>query len=281
MAVSRNRLLAAGNFLLGTFASNCSGGMSVTKVPERWDNHGHNNFGSRSCSTTPGSTSCCRSRAGSATAARPISTAAVLETMTWATGLLAQTQQITVFATIHTAANHPVVVAKQLATIDQISGGRVGLNIVAGWNKPEYEALGLDAAGRTRDAVTDTRRNGSISSRRSGPDGKFDWDGDYFRSRSATAIRVRHRERCRSSMPRDRAGPQVRRAQRQFPVHAGDRSGPFQGRRFAALKEQADRCGRAVEVLTFSHVVCRPTEKEATDYLAAFRPRACRLGCGR
>ena len=50
---------------------------------------------------------------------------------------------ITVFATTHTAANHPVVVAKQLATIDQISGGRIGLNIVAGWNKPEYEALGL------------------------------------------------------------------------------------------------------------------------------------------
>jgi hypothetical protein len=35
-------------------------------------------------------------------------------------------------------------VAKQLATLDQISGGGVGLNIVAGWNKPEYEALGLN-----------------------------------------------------------------------------------------------------------------------------------------
>ena len=44
MAVSRNRLLEAGNFLLGTFASNCSGGMSVTKVPERWDNSWANNL---------------------------------------------------------------------------------------------------------------------------------------------------------------------------------------------------------------------------------------------
>ena len=35
------------------------------------------------------------------------------------------------------------IVAKQLATIDQISEGRIGLNVVAGWNKPEYEALGL------------------------------------------------------------------------------------------------------------------------------------------
>src|SRR5699024_12856169 len=44
--------------------------------------------------------------------------------------------------TVHTTANHPVVVAKQIATMDQISQSRVGLNIVAGWNKPEYEALG-------------------------------------------------------------------------------------------------------------------------------------------
>ncbi len=75
-------------------------------------------------------------------AARRISTAAFLETMTWAAGLLAATKNIAVFATIHTAANHPVVVAKQMATIDHISHGRAGLNIVAGWNKPEYEALG-------------------------------------------------------------------------------------------------------------------------------------------
>ncbi len=55
----------------------------------------------------------------------------VLETMTWAAGLLAQTQNLTVFATMHCAANHPVVVAKQIATIDQIGHGRAGLNIVA------------------------------------------------------------------------------------------------------------------------------------------------------
>ena len=30
-----------------------------------------------------------------------------------------------------------------LATIDQISNSRVALNIVAGWNKPEYDALGM------------------------------------------------------------------------------------------------------------------------------------------
>lgn len=35
--MSQNSLLAKDHFLLGTFASNCSGGMTVSKLPERWD----------------------------------------------------------------------------------------------------------------------------------------------------------------------------------------------------------------------------------------------------
>ena len=30
------KILQTEDFLLGTFASNCSGGMTVTKLPERW-----------------------------------------------------------------------------------------------------------------------------------------------------------------------------------------------------------------------------------------------------
>lgn len=64
----------------------------------------------------------------------------VLDPQTWAAGLLAHTRRITVFATVHTAFNHPIVVAKRMATADQIGQGRAGINVVAGWNKPEYDA---------------------------------------------------------------------------------------------------------------------------------------------
>ena len=37
MEACRNKMFQKNVFKLGTFASNCSGGMSVTKVPERWD----------------------------------------------------------------------------------------------------------------------------------------------------------------------------------------------------------------------------------------------------
>lgn len=38
---------------------------------------------------------------------------------------------------------HPVVLAKEIATLDLISGGRVELGIGTGWKKAEYESMGL------------------------------------------------------------------------------------------------------------------------------------------
>ena len=44
---------------------------------------------------------------------------------------------------------HPVYVAKQMATLDVLSGGRAILGIGIGWLKEEFEALGIpDVAGR-------------------------------------------------------------------------------------------------------------------------------------
>lgn len=48
------------------------------------------------------------------------------------------------FATAHSAFSQPLMAAKQFATIDHISGGRFGLNIVCGGNPPEYAMFGLD-----------------------------------------------------------------------------------------------------------------------------------------
>jgi probable F420-dependent oxidoreductase len=38
---------------------------------------------------------------------------------------------------------HPVVLAQELATLDQLSDGRLEIGIGAGWNKPEYESAGI------------------------------------------------------------------------------------------------------------------------------------------
>jgi FMNH2-dependent dimethyl sulfone monooxygenase len=269
MAVSRNRLLEAGDFLLGTFASNCSGGMSVTKVPERWDNSWANNLRLAKLLDDAGIDFMLPIARWIGYGGETNFHGGVLETMTWATGLLAQTRDITVFATVHTAANHPVVVAKQLATIDQISGGRIGLNIVAGWNKPEYEALGLTLPDDHETRYGYAQEWFDIVKALWSRTESFDWDGHYFRLKNVLGD-------PRPSTPLPILNAAGSEQGRKFAVRNADflftpaidlaRS----KEEVAALKRQAADAGRAVDVLTFAHVVCRPTEKEAKAYLEHF-----------
>ncbi len=68
---------------------------------------------------------------------------AAFESLTLMAGLAAVTKRIKLFASVAIRTINPAVVAKMAATIDAISSGRFGLNIVAGWNKYEYAQMGL------------------------------------------------------------------------------------------------------------------------------------------
>ena len=67
----------------------------------------------------------------------------VMDSFTWCAGLAMATQYSALFATSHAPTVHPLVIAKQCATIDHISGGRFGLNVVGGWNRQEFDMFGL------------------------------------------------------------------------------------------------------------------------------------------
>jgi FMNH2-dependent dimethyl sulfone monooxygenase len=66
------------------------------------------------------------------------------ETYTWAAGVAASTRNSCVVATSHCSINHPITAAKQCTVIDHISDGRLMLNIVTGWNKPEIDMFGVE-----------------------------------------------------------------------------------------------------------------------------------------
>jgi FMNH2-dependent dimethyl sulfone monooxygenase len=64
------------------------------------------------------------------------------ESVAFSHALLAATSKLKVIAAILPGPWTPAVVAKQLATIDQLTGGRVAINVVSGWFKGEFTALG-------------------------------------------------------------------------------------------------------------------------------------------
>jgi FMNH2-dependent dimethyl sulfone monooxygenase len=64
------------------------------------------------------------------------------ESTTFSTALLLATQRLKVIAAIHPGLWHPAVLAKLIATVDDITGGRSAVNVVSGWFKGEFTALG-------------------------------------------------------------------------------------------------------------------------------------------
>ncbi len=74
---------------------------------------------------------------------------------------------------------HPSVFAKSVATVDQISGGRVEPGLGAGWWDREHEAYGFDlpALGPRMDAFEEQLEIAT----RQWEDGAFSFDGEHFK----------------------------------------------------------------------------------------------------
>ena len=197
----------------------------------------------------------------------------VMDPFTWAAGIAQATSHAAVFSTTHAPTVHPIVAAKQAATVDLISGGRFGLNVVGGWNKPELDMFGapLKEHDQRYDHLAEWL---SIVERLWRDEAEFDLNGQFFK-----VVRG-------SSMPKPLQQP------RPPIMNAG---GSDRGRRFAC--EHADLCfiilkserpeacatdvaaykhfareefGREVKVWTNSFVVQRDTQQEADAYLQRY-----------
>jgi probable F420-dependent oxidoreductase len=73
---------------------------------------------------------------------------------------------------------HPAVLAQDLASLDVLSGGRLEIAIGAGWNKPEYDRIGLSF---DRTAIRSARLAEAIAVLKGAlGDGPFSFDGTYY-----------------------------------------------------------------------------------------------------
>jgi alkanesulfonate monooxygenase SsuD/methylene tetrahydromethanopterin reductase-like flavin-dependent oxidoreductase (luciferase family) len=191
------------------------------------------------------------------------------ECFSWAAGVGASTQYPAVFSTSHVLTIHPIMAAKQAATIDHITGGRFALNIVTGWHRAEIEMFGiplLDHEVRYELSVEwlDVVKRLWIE------EDEFDYDGKYFQLKKAFL----------APKPIQKPFPAV--------MNAGHSE---TGRRYAAKycdmafvninrddaeaskavisayrKLARDEYGRELQVWASSYVVQGETEQEARDY---------------
>lgn len=251
-------------FKLGVFSANADGGLSFSTVPERW-RAGWDEIQLAAQIADRGGLEfflpIARWRGyGGASKVREWS----FETFTFAAGLAAATERIALFATVHVPLVHPIYAAKALATVDHISHGRVGLNIVCGWNPDEFDMFGVKLisegykqAGEWTEILYRLYEGGD----------PFDFDGEFYQLKGAISRPV--------SM------------QRPHPVTMNAAFGP-PGRDFAArhcdylfttfsdletgrahvadIRARGAAAGRDIGVYTVGHVVCRETEREAREY---------------
>lgn len=255
-------------FQLGLFSPNTESGLAITTVPERWRATWDNNLRLARLADESGIDFLLPVARWTDWGPRTDFHQSVLDPLVWASGMLAGTERLRVFTTVHTAFHHPIVAAKQLATADHLSRGRVGLNIVAGWHAPEYAMFGLTLPDDHDTRYAYAQEWWDIVRRIWSSPEPFDHDGTYFHLRRVVGAPKPYNGR---SLPVINAGSSrqgrsfaARNADRAFTVVAGPEDG---AEVVAAIRKEAASHGRDVGVFTLGHVVCRPTRAEAEDWL--------------
>ncbi len=266
-APGRNESMFNSNRLkLGIFAPNCSSGLAVTKVAERWDASWTGNLELARQADAAGIEFILPIARWRGYGGETNFEGSTLETITWASGLLAQTSGITVFGTVHAPLVHPILAAKQMVTADHIGQGRFGLNIVCGWNQDEFDMFGQ--AQREHDRRYEYGQEWWEVVRRIWSDpGEFDYAGDFLRLRRV----------CGDPKPWGGRRPAVMnagssRAGRAFAARNADFLFTVlidldKGRQdVASISRLASQLNRRIGIFTTAYVVCRRTCGEAEEY---------------
>ncbi len=90
------------------------------------------------------------------------------------------TSNVKIWTTVHTLLQNPAVTAKMIATLDQISGGRAGLNIVTGAYKDEFDQMGAWRHGVGHDQRYDLAREWIGAIKRLWTEDSVTLNGTYF-----------------------------------------------------------------------------------------------------
>ncbi|HEV8020314.1 MAG TPA: LLM class flavin-dependent oxidoreductase [Candidatus Lustribacter sp.] len=270
---SRNKLK------LGIFAANLSSGMFATRVPERWRATWDENQRLAQMADERGLEffiPLARWKGqGGATNYQDWG----FETLTWASALLASTQRIRVFGTVHVLLLHPVVAAKMMSTADHAGRGRFGVNLVVGPSKPQMPMFGFAVPEHDERYVLAQEWLDIVRRLWSDPS-EFDFNGKYFQLKELHS----------SPLPFGGTQPLILNAGasgvgQEYAVRNSDafftsvKNSTFDETTgvvtpdlevvaaiVRSVRARAAEFGREIGVYTNAQIICRPTQKEALDY---------------
>jgi dimethylsulfone monooxygenase len=194
----------------------------------------------------------------------------VLDVFTFAAGVAQGTKHTAILTTSHAPTMHPLVVAKQCATIDAISGGRSALNVVGGWNRREFEMFGIDLLEHDQRYVYLDEWVELLRKLWTSP-AEFDYDSKYFHMKKAIS----------RPMPMQKGGiPIMNAAQSPAGVRFSAKNSQIgllglRGYTLEEWKPQVDaykkmareEFGREMQIWTNASAVLRETTKEAEEFV--------------
>jgi FMNH2-dependent dimethyl sulfone monooxygenase len=180
--------------------------------------------------------------------------------------LLAATKRLKLIVAILPGPWNPAVAAKQLATMDQLTGGRVAVNIVSGWFRGEFYAIGepwLDHDERYRRSEEFIRALKGIWTEDS-----FTFKGDFYRFNNYSL----------KPKPLSQPHPEIfqggsSRAARDMAARVSDwyftngNTPEGHAAQIADIKAKAAQNGHSVKIGVNAFVIARETEQEAQDVL--------------
>ena len=252
---------------LGIFGINCSGALSATLIPERWDASWDHNLALAHMADDAGLDFMLPLGRWRGYGGQTDHNGEAFETLTWAAGLLAATRRIRVFGTVHVTLFHPVLAAKQMATVDHIGHGRFGLNIVCGWYQDEFQMFGVELGEGSARRYDEGQEWLDIVTRIWTEDAPFDFAGEFFTLKGVKGDpkpvqRPRPMVLNAGHSPKGRAFA-MRNADVMFTSVVDVQTS---AQELADLRRALTATGRSVGIYTTVHVVCRPTRKEAEEF---------------
>ena len=192
-----------------------------------------------------------------------------LDSITSAAALAMVTNQLKIVSTVHTAFLHPGVLARMGATLDQVSHGRWGLNLVSGWSHKDFEMMSIPFLAHD-DRYHQTAEFVEVLKKFWTTDG-FDHSGTYFTIQKGIS-----NPKPQTLPPLYNAGSSP--AGKEFTARYCDWyfTGAVTPQQVRAeiedVRTRASRYGRNIRFITYVFVLCRETEaqaeKEAAEILS-------------